>query len=122
MAKKDIFILFSPSIWLVYMAIVAFLGPHTFQKQFQNASQFQENQRIFERFATNVQSGKVQLTQEKMLEDMRSEEAYAESEYDVSASLLGVLRQYAWAFVTAIVWQVGSVLIVCKRLRKKLQP
>jgi hypothetical protein len=122
MTKKDIFILFSPGIWLVLMTGAAFLGPHEFQKHFEDASQFQETQRNFERFATNVQSGKVQLTQEKMLEDMRSALAYAESEYDTSTSLLRVLRRYAWALVIAIAWQVGAVFIVRKRLRKKLQP
>jgi hypothetical protein len=122
MTKKDIFILFSPNIWLLYLTVVAFLGPHTFQKHFKDADQFQETQRSFERFATNVQSGKVRLTQEKMLDYMSSGDEYAESEYEVSTSLLGVLQRYAWELVIAIIWQVGAVLIVCKRLRKKLQP
>jgi hypothetical protein len=121
MTKKNIFILFSPSIWLVYMTVVAILGPHTFQKHFQDSIQFQKTQRSFERFATNVQSGKVQLTQEEMIDYMRSANTYAESEYDVTTRLLVVLRHYAWAGITAIAWQVGAVLIVRKRLRKKLQ-
>ena len=121
MTKKDILILLSPSIWLVYMTIVAFLGPHYFQKHFESATEFQETQRSFERFATNVQNGNVRLTQEKMLDYMRSGDEYAESEYKVSTSLLAVLRRYAWYLVVAIVWHVGAVLIVCKRLRKILQ-
>jgi hypothetical protein len=122
MTKKDIFILLSPSIWLVYITAVAFLFPHTFQRHFQDASQLQETHRDFDRFATNVQSGKVQLTQEKMLKGMGLAITHAESAYAVSTSLLGVLRRYAWADLIAIVLQVGAVLIVCKRLRKRLQP
>jgi len=118
MTKKDIFILFSPNIWLVYIAVVAFLGPHTFQRHYHGTSDFQETQRNFEKFATNVQSGRVQLTQEKMLEYMRSANGYAESEYHVNLSLLEVLRHYAWSEIVAIAWLVGAVLVVRGRLRK----
>ena len=120
MTKKDIFILLSPSIWLVCFAVLAFLGPHMFQKHYEGVSHFQKTQQNFERFATNVQAGKVQLTQKEMLEYMRVANEYAGSEIDISTSLLEVLRSYAWVIIVAIGWQVGTVLVVRNRLRKRI--
>jgi|HubBroStandDraft_6_1064221.scaffolds.fasta_scaffold584718_2 hypothetical protein len=114
MTKKDVFILLSPSIFFIVVAVAAFLTSEMIRRH----THYDGSRQKFDTFVTNVQSGKWQLTTNKWLEGMQREEATAEAYRDVGADSADMMRVFAWTSLAGIVFQTAVVFSVKKRLRK----
>jgi hypothetical protein len=114
MTRRDICILLSPSILFGILAVACFICWTIGQRVNEDRSQ-----QKFDTFVSNVQSGKLELTADRWLEVLRSERAVRNDYFETLVSGARLFWWFFWLSLAGIVFQVGVVFSVRKRLEKK---
>lgn len=114
MKKRDITLLLSPSIFFVIIAVTAFVMSSMIRQHTRDDGHAQK----FNTFVTNVQTGKWQLTTDKWLDGMRSEEATAESYREAGATTCQMFLVLCGAALLGFIFQIAVIFSVRKSLSK----
>lgn len=114
MTKRDIFIFVPASVVFAIIAALALLAANSTKRH----AQVDDGWQALNAFADNVRSGKLQVTTDKLLDDIRLQHQASESwrKGDVAG---GVLMQYlGWASLCGLSLQIYALFRVSKRLCK----
>ena len=118
MTKKDLAILLSPSIAFVCVGVLAFaLSQRMLRYADPNGQRRTAQAR--EQMMTQLKSGDIHLTQEKMISLLHAEREAAELDRKVNAGSARVIRSFIGFAFSGICLQVASLLIVRKSLAKR---
>jgi len=121
MSKKDIYQLMVFSVLsLLMLALAALVVSSQYSKHYteiQNGNQ--ENQQKFDQFVENVKNGKLQLTTDKWIEDMKLQRAEVKDQHDSIVPLIEFLQFVGWFSLILAACNVLVVLYVKDKIKKR---
>ncbi|MDB6026347.1 MAG: hypothetical protein JWM68_2570 [Verrucomicrobiales bacterium] len=113
MTKRNMAGLLAPSIFFIFVAVLAFLISNAIREH----SRDDGSQQKFDTFVSKVQSGEWQLPTDKWLERARLDRDLAESYRKTGNSTADVIHILMWMSLAGFVLQIAAVFSVRKKLR-----
>ena len=117
MTKRDILVLFFPSVAFVIIAAVAFLTAADIGRR-HDVERDKAGQQQFDTFIANVQAGKQQLTTDETVEFLKRSHDISESLWQADADTGMMMRIIGWIVVGCVLLQVSVTRRVLKKLGK----
>jgi hypothetical protein len=115
MTKRALLILLLPSVLFMTLAVYALRAP---SNHLRGDEREQWRQQIFEEFTNKVQSGKLQLTQEKAITLLREGRDLQKAQRDTLAAEERLLRLFGWFTLVSVAFQIYVIFrvkMVCRK-------
>jgi hypothetical protein len=115
MMKKDMLVLLLPGALWVLLSAALMTGAVIVHNAYKNDQEYEQK---FQDFVTDVESGRTQLSAEKMLEQVRRSHAVAASERDMTMSCGRGFEAFALLAAAGFMSEVVLALHFKRRLRE----